>query len=137
MTSIVEPRGIASMVALVIILLLLLLIFLRARRSRYPVLLYTCAVYMVVLHAVWVVGLLTGNMFDSAFAPLELLTFPWSAAVVFNMGMAGFETLPDLLLNYARFVLGFGGLQCLLLTLFVWELKPRPRLPGSRARQPS
>ncbi len=127
MLSHLEPRGIAAMLAMGVLLLLLAAIALRLRRSRYPAILYTCAGYMVLLHAIWIVGLLTGPLFDSGFATLELLTFPWSTAVIFNMGMAGFGTLPDLLLNYARFVLGFGGLQCLLLTLFVWELRLRPR----------
>ncbi len=104
----------------------------RARWSRYPAILYTCAAYMVLLHLVWVGGLLTSQLFETGFATLEWLTFPWSAAVIFNMDMAGFGTLPELLLNYARFVLGFGGLQCLLLTLFVWELKLRPRRVRAR-----
>jgi hypothetical protein len=76
---------------------------------------------------VWIGGLLTSHLFESGFATLELLTFPWSLAVIWNMNMAGFGTLPDLLLNYARFVLGFGGLDCLVLTLFVWELRLQPR----------
>ena len=135
MFSEIEPRGIAAMVALAAGFLLLLVIVLRARVSRYPALLYVCAAYMVVLHAVWVVGLLTSRLFETGFATLELLTFPWSIAVITNMTMVGFGTLPELLLNYLRFVLGFGGLQCLLLSLFVWELKLRPRRRGSR--QPS
>jgi hypothetical protein len=64
---------------------------------------------------------------SGGFGTIELLTFPWSMAVIFNMTMAGFRTLHDLLLNYARFILGFGGIQCLVLTLFVWELRPTPR----------
>ncbi len=107
--------------------LLLIGIALRARRSRRPALLWTSAAYMALLHAVWIVGLLTSQLFASGLATLEVLTFPWSMAVIWNMTMAGFGTLPDLLLNYARFVLGFGGLQCLLLTLFVWELGLKPR----------
>ncbi len=57
--------------------------------------------------------------------------------MITNLTMSGFSTVPDLLLNYARFILGFGGLQCLLLTLFVWELKLRPRRGGGRGRQSS
>lgn len=134
MVSQIEPRGIAAMFALAVSLLLLLITALRLRRSRYPAILYTCGAYMMLLHAVWIVGLLTSKEFESGFATLELLTFPWSFAVVTNMTMAGFGTLPDLLLNYSRFVLGFGGLQCLLLTLFVWELKLKPRRGTSRTR---
>lgn len=127
MFSQMEPRGVASIVALGFGALLLLVIVARARRSRYPAILYSCAAYMVLLHGVWIAGLFTSNYFSSSFATLELLTFPWSIVVVWNMTMAGFTTLHDLLLNYARFVLGFGGLQCLVITLFVWELKLRPR----------
>ena len=134
MDSQMEPRGIAAMLALAVGCLLLLVIFLRARVSRHPVILYTCAAYLAVLHAVWVVGLLTSRLFESGFATLELLTFPWSMAVITNMSMAGFGTLNDLLLNYVRFVLGFGGLQCLALTLFVWELQLKPK--RRFARQP-
>ena len=128
----VEPRGVASLVALAVGLLLLVAVILRARVSRHPVILYTCGAYMALLHVVWIVGLLTSKLFESGFATLELLTFPWSMAVIFNMSMAGFGTVPDLLLNYLRFVLGFGGLQCLLLTLFVWELRLRPARRGLR-----
>ena len=136
MFSGMEPRGVAAMIALAVGFALLLAIALRARRSRYPAVLWTCAGYMALLHGVWIVGLLTSRLFESGFATLELLTFPWSIAVITNMTMAGFGTLPELLLNYARFVLGFGGLQCLLLTLFVWELKlrPRRRAVGGRRR---
>jgi len=132
-----EPQGIAVAVGLVTGSLLLLIPLLRARRSRYPALLYTCAGYMALLHAVWIIGLLTSQFFSSGFATLMLLTFPWSMAVTPNMSMAGFDTLHDLLLNYARFVLGFGGLQCLLLTLFVSELKLTPRRRSAKpARSP-
>ena len=106
MFSEMEPRGIAAMVALAVGFLLLLVIFLRARVSRYPAVLYVCAGYMVVLHAVWVVGLLTSQLFETGFGTLELLTFPWSIAVITNMSMVGFGVLPELLLNYLRFVLG-------------------------------
>jgi hypothetical protein len=99
----------------------------RARVSRYPAILWTCAGYMTLLHAVWLWGLLGSPLMSGGFGTIELLTFPWSMAVIFNMTMAGFRTLHDLLLNYARFILGFGGIQCLVLTLFVWELRPRPR----------
>ncbi len=133
-----DPRHIALPVACFIGLLLLLALMLRARTSRYPALLWTCAAYMALLHAVWIWGLLTSRLFESGFASLELLTFPWSMAVIFNRTMAGFGSTPSLLLNYFRFVLGFGGLQCLLLTLFVWELKLQPRrIPGSRPRSRS
>ncbi len=125
--SATEPRSIAIAVALIVGLPLLLALLWRARHSRYPALLYTCAGALALLHAVWIVGLLTSLHFSSGFATLILLTFPWSFSVTTNMSMAGFDTLHDLLLNYARFVLGFGGLQCLLLTLFVWELRPAPR----------
>ena len=135
MDSQMEPRGIAAMVALAVCFALLLISLLRARFSRYPALLYTCAAYIALLHAVWITGLLTSQLFESAFGTLELLTFPWSIAVVANMTMAGFGTLPDILLNYAHFVLGFGGLQCLLLTLFVWELKLTPRRKTSSGRR--
>ena len=127
MFSQMEPRGVAAMVAIAVGFLLTLILTARARRSRYPAILYACAAYLFLLHLVWIVGLLTGYAFDTAFATLQLLTFPWSMAVVWNMTMVGFVTLPDLLLNYARVVLGFGGIQCLLITLFVWELKLRPR----------
>ncbi len=121
---------IAAGVALLGGLLVLAAALLRTRYSRYPALLYTTAAYMAVLHGVWLAGLAQGRGFASGFATLELLTFPWSFAVITNMSMAGFDTLPGLLLNYVRFVLGFGGLQCLLLTLFVWELKLTPRTRG-------
>ncbi len=88
---------------------------------------------MLLLHAVWMAGLLSSRLFESGFATLQLLTFPWSTAVVFDMTMAGFGTLRDLLVNYVRFVLGFGGLQCLLLTLFVWELRLTPRVRPKRS----
>ena len=127
MISSLEPRGVAAVVALVIGLLLVVAALVRARRSRYPALLYVCAGYMALLHGVWIVGLLSSHYFVSGYATLVLLTFPWNAMVLWNMTMAGFSTTHDLLLNYARFVLGFGGLQCLLLTLFVWELRLRPR----------
>ncbi len=122
------PRILASLLAATMLLLLLAVLLLRARHSRYPALLYTCAGFLTLVHAVWIAGLLSSHLFESGFATLELLTFPWSAAVIFDMTMAGFGTLRDLFINYARFVLGFGGLQCLLLTLFVWELKLRPRV---------
>ncbi len=133
------PRDIAILVASCTLLPLLGLLFWRARYSRYPWLLYVCAAYMALLHGVWIVGLLRGPMFASGFATLELLTFPWSMAVVWNMTMAGFVTTHDLLLNYARFVLGFGGLQSLALVLFTWELKlePRDRQRAVRARSES
>lgn len=127
MFSQMEPRGVASMIALAVGCVLLFIMLARARWSRYPAILYACAGYMALLHAVWIVGLLCSSAFDGGFATLELLTFPWSIAVITNMTMAGFNTTPDLLLNYARFVLGFGGIQCLLITLFVWELKLRPK----------
>ncbi len=122
-----SPRTLAVLLAGFTLSLLLAMCFLRARRSRYPALLHTCAAYMILLHAVWIGGLLSSQLFESGFATLLLLTFPWSAAVVTNMTMVGFDTAHDLLLNYARFVLGFGGIQCLLLTLFVWELRLKPR----------
>ena len=128
MLSHIEPRGLAAMVGLGGLVLLELVMLVRARRSRYPAILYVCAAYLAIVHAVWIVGLLTSHYFETGFAALELLTFPWSMMVNFNMSMAGFATTPDLLLNYTRFVLGFGGIQCLLLTLFVWELRLRPRL---------
>jgi hypothetical protein len=140
MFSEMEPRGVAAMVGLAGCLILLFVLLLRARNSRFPAILHTCAAYMVVLHAVWIVGLLTSQYFESGFATLELLTFPWSLAVVTNMSMSGFDTVPQLVLNYVRFVLGFGGLQCLVLTLFVWELRLKPkrgsgrRNAGQRAR---
>ena len=130
MVAAFSPRILASVLAAVVLLLLLAVLLLRARHSRYPALLYTCAGYLILLHAVWLAGLLSSRLFESGFATLELLTFPWSAAVIFDMTMAGFGTLRDLLINYLRFVLGFGGLQCLLLTLFVWELRLRPRVPS-------
>ncbi len=125
-----EPKMIASLIALLVGAALVVLASWRARYSRYPALLYTCAAFLLLLHAVWIAGLLSSQLFESGFATLQLLTFPWSMAVIFDMTMAGFGTLHDLLINYARFVLGFGGLQCLLLTLFVWELRLTPRLPG-------
>ena len=128
-----EPRRTAAIVAVAVGVVVLLLIFLRARNSRHPVVLYTCGAYLALLHGVWLWGLAGAPMFASALGTLIVLTFPWSFSVTTNMTMAGFATLPDLLLNYARFVLGFGGLQCLLLTLFVWELKLAPR----RRRKPS
>ncbi len=129
--------SIAAAVAVFGGLLILAAALLRARHSRYPALLYITAAYMAVLHGVWLAGLAQGRGFASGFATLQLLTFPWSFAVVTNMSMAGFDTLPGLLLNYVRFVLGFGGLQCLLLTLFIWELRltPRARTRG-RPRSP-
>ena len=130
MVAAFSPRILASVLAAVVLFLLLAVLLLRARHSRYPALLYTCAGYLILLHAVWLAGLLSSQLFESGFATLELLTFPWSAAVIFDMTMAGFGTLRDLLINYLRFVLGFGGLQCLLLTLFVWELRLRPRVPS-------
>ncbi len=130
MVAAFSPRILASVLAAVVLFLLLAVLLLRARHSRYPALLYTCAGYLILLHAVWLAGLLSSRLFESGFATLELLTFPWSAAVIFDMTMAGFGTLRDLLINYLRFVLGFGGLQCLLLTLFVWELRLRPRVPS-------
>ena len=132
MPSAFSPRLLASLFAALILLLLLSLALLRARHSRYPALLYTCAGFLTLLHAVWIAGLLSSRLFESGFATLELLTFPWSAGVIFDMTMAGFGTLRELLTNYARFVLGFGGLQCLLLTLFVWELRLQPRKPLMR-----
>ncbi len=130
-----EPRAVAACVAVTGLAALLLTVLLRARRSRHPALLYACGAFMAVLHGVWICGLLGAPLFSSALGTLTLLTFPWCFAVTNSMSMAGFGTLPDLLLNYARYVLGFGGLQCLLLTLFVWELKlaPRSRAP-SRSR---
>ncbi len=126
-------QGIAVCVSLVVGLLLVAVAFLRARRSRYPSLLYVSAAYMALLHGVWIAGLLQRDSFASGFAFLTLLTFPWSVSVSTNMTMAGFDTLRHLALNYGRFVLGFGGLQCLLLTLLVWELRLAPRArPGSR-----
>ncbi len=133
MLNALTPRILASLLAAAVLLLLLPAFLLRARHSRYPALLYTSAGFLALLHVVWIVGLLSSPLFESGFATLELLTFPWSVAVIFDMTMGGFGTLPDLLTNYARFVLGFGGLQCLLLTLFVWELKPKPRKPLMRA----
>ncbi len=127
MIAIAGARGTATVVALAAGLLLLVVLLLRARRSRHPELLYTCAGYMALLHGVWIWGLWGAPLFGSAFATLMLLTFPWSGSVTSHMSMAGFGTLPDILLNYARFVLGFGGMQCLVLTLFVWELKFAPR----------
>lgn len=124
-----EPKTIASLIAFGAGTLLVALACWRARYSRYPALLYTCAAGLLLLHAVWIAGLLSSRFFESGFATLQLLTFPWSMAVIFDMTMAGFGTLRDLLVNYVRFVLGFGGLQCLLLTLFVWELRLRPRTP--------
>lgn len=121
------PCVIAVFVSICVVVPLLALITWRARHSRYPSLLWVCGAYMLLLHMVWIAGLLAGGMFASGFATLELLTFPWSMAVVWNMALAGFDTTSGLLLNYARFVLGFGGLQCLALTLFVWELKLQPR----------
>ena len=121
------PRDIAIVASVCVGAPLLALTFWRARHSRYPALLWVCGAYMALLHAVWIAGLLASRMFASGFATLELLTFPWSMAVIWNMALAGFDTTHGLLLNYARFVLGFGGLQCLALTLFVWEWKLQPR----------
>ncbi len=106
---------------------------LRARHARNPALLYACAAYMVLLHTVWIAGLLARDSFASEFALLNLLTFPWSASVSTNMTLAGFDTFRHIALNYTRFVLGFGGLQCLLLILLVWELRPKPREVSVRA----
>ncbi len=128
-------RDTAIAVAVCVLIPLLAILLWRARYSRYPWLLYVCAAYLALLHGVWIVGLLGSPMFSSGFATLELLTFPWSMAVVWNRTMAGFDTTPDLLLNYARFVLGFGGLQALFLVLFVWELKLAP-LRRRKARRP-
>ena len=122
-----DPRPIVAAVAIAGWIAITAACLWRARSSRYPSILWTCAAYMTLLHAVWLWGLLSSQMMSNGFGAVELLTFPWSAAVIFNMTMAGFRTLHDLLLNYARFILGFGGAQCLVLTLFVWELRPRPR----------
>jgi hypothetical protein len=133
-----DPRPIVAAVAIAGWIAITAACVWRARFSRYPSLLWTCAGYMTLLHAIWIWGLLSSQMMSNGFGTVELLTFPWSAAVIFNMAMAGFRTLPDLLLNYARFILGFGGAQCLVLTLFVWELRPRPRLrqrPNPRTRK--
>ena len=119
--------SIAALVAVLAGLLVIAAALVRARRSRYPALLYTTAAFMAVLHLVWLAALVQGHGFAGGFATLELLTLPWSFAVLGNMSMAGFDTLHGLLLNYVRYVLGIGGLQCLLLTLFVWELKLTPR----------
>ena len=100
---------------------------LRARYSRYPALLCVCAAYMVLLHAVWIAGLLAHDSLYSEFELLNMLTFPWRVSVSTNMAMVGFDTLRHVAINYTRFVLGFGGLQCLLLTLLIWELRLRPR----------
>ena len=121
------PYGTAALISLAAGVLLCLGALLRARRSRYPALLYAVAALMAVLHLVWLAGLLGGHSLASGFALLTLLTFPWSFAVGTNMSMAGFDTLHGLLLNYVRFVLGFGGLQSLVLTLLVWELRLHPR----------
>ena len=88
------------------------------------------------LHAVWIRGLLGSDFYAANLGTLFVLTFPWCMAVTNHMTMAGFGTLHDMLLNYARFVLGFGGLQALLICLVLWEWKLTPRrLPGrARAR---
>ena len=132
MPAALEPKTVALLIALLTGALLEGLALWRARYSRYPALLYTCAAFLLLLHSVWIAGLLSGHLFESGFATLQLLTFPWSMAVIFDMTMASFGTLHDLLINYVRFVLGFGGLQCLLLTLFVWELGLSPRPSGNR-----
>ena len=127
-----NPRPIAAAVAIAGWLAIVLACLWRARASRYPSILWTCVGYMTLLHALWLWGVFSGKMMADTFGTIELLTFPWSVAVIFNLTMAGFRTLPDLLLNYARFILGFGGAQCLVLTLFVWELRPKPRIRKRR-----
>jgi hypothetical protein len=129
-----DPRPVVAAVAVAGWLVVTAACLLRARRSLYPSSLWTCAAYMTLLHGVWLWGLFSSQLMSNGFGTIELLTFPWSMSVIFNMSMAGFRTLPDLLLNYARFILGFGGMQCLVLTLFVWELRPKPRV-RSRIRQ--
>ncbi len=98
---------------------------------------------MALLHTVWIRGLLSGDLFAAHLGTLFVLTFPWCMAVTNHMSMAGFGTLHNMLLNYARFVLGFGGLQALLLCLFLWEWKLTPRRsagmrgsPRARPRRP-
>ena len=132
-----EARVLATLAAFAGGAALLLAALLRARHSRHPAILYTCGAYLLLLHAVWIWGLWGEPYFASAFGTLTMLTFPWSFVVTTNISMAGFGTLRALGLNYARFVLGFGGLQCLLLTLFVWELKLAPRArSAARFRSP-
>ena len=120
-----ESHALNIAVAIIVWLALMAACLLRARHSRYPSLLYTCAAYMTLLHGVWIYGLLTSRMMENVFAIVTLLTFPWSLSNGFTLSMVGFGTAADTLLNYARYVLGFGGLECLLLTLFIWEIRPR------------
>ncbi len=123
----IEPRTAGVLEGSLGFLLVEAVLLLWARRSRQPAIPYTCAAYMAMLNAVWIAGMLTSRYFETGFGTLQLLTFPASALVAFTMQLPGFTNDADVLVNYARFVLGFGAVNCLLLSLFVWALKLKPR----------
>jgi hypothetical protein len=123
-----EPRTAGVLEGVVGFIVVETVLLLWARRSRQPAIPYTCAAYLAMLHAVWIAGMLTSQYFETGFGTLQLLTFPASALVAFTMQLPGFMSDSNVLWNYARFVLGFGAVNCLLLSLFVWALKLKPRV---------
>ena len=98
--------------------LTLLCSFLAARTPR-PLVLWSGCAYLGLLHLVCLYGLLTSPRFDTAFAHLTLLTFPFSMSLEDTAFPQGFATVAGLASNYVRYVVCFGGLNTLLLMGFL------------------
>lgn len=105
--------------------------FLAARTPK-PASIWGPGIYLILLHLVYLYGLLASRGFAGTLPQLTLLTFPASSNVGNPLIRQAFMTLPDLAANYVRYVLCFGGVDALLIAGFLALAVPgRPPATGS------
>lgn len=121
-----EPRYVAAVFLAAVLLGICLLCLWLTHRSARPAVVWGSCGYWALLHVVALAGLLTSTQFETAIAPITLLTFPFSALVAENHWLPGFATLPGLAANYVRYVVWYGGLNTLLVWWFLAAVLPRP-----------
>jgi hypothetical protein len=125
----------AALLAVALPAILLLCRLLAARTPR-PASIWGPGIYLIVLHLVYIYGLLAGRGFAGALPQLTLLTFPASANVGNPLIRQGFMTMLDLAANYVRYVLCFGGIDALLIAGFLAFAVPTRSLGlGARSRR--
>ncbi len=99
-----------------------------SRRCRRPVLLWGVGIYYMLLLSVLVYGFSTSRRFETALGQLTLLTFPFSIATDHTLYQEGFGSLREIMYNFVRYVLVYGGLDGAILSGFFWLVgAPRAR----------
>jgi hypothetical protein len=138
-TLAIAPRGYAAAFLLVALLGILAVCRRLAVRSRRPAVVWGSGGYFAFLHLLSLVGMLTSTRFDAALAQLTLFTFPLSILVADGRVGAGFGTLPDIAINYMRYVVCLGGLNTVLfagfLTLVLGPVRALPRSSRTAQRE--